>query len=95
MRMRKIIENIFKLFRKYKPGYEYWINREQIIVGSEWQNIRIGKKKLERKTRYWNATGKFESKILLDKNFKLIDGYSSLVIAENKKVDKIPVYFVD
>lgn len=93
--MRKIVESIIKIFKKYKPGCEYWINREQIKVNPEWRNTRIGKKKFERKVRHWNTTGEFESKILLDKNFNLIDGYSSLVIAENNKVDKVPVYFID
>ena len=35
------------------------------------------------------------AKIILDKDFNLIDGYSSFYIAESNEIDKVPVYFVD
>ena len=44
--------------------------------------------------KYWYRTGEFESRIILDMNFNLIDGYSSVRIAEIKGIDKVPVYFV-
>ena len=36
-----------------------------------------------------------ESKILIDRNFNLVDGYSSMKIAHLKGIEKVPVYFVD
>ena len=93
--MKKTIRYIKSLFGKYEPGYEYWINTKDIKVNPEWRNTRIGKKKFTRKIRYWYKTGEFESKILLDKDFNLIDGYSSVRIAEIKCIDKVQVYFVD
>ncbi len=44
---------------------------------------------------YLFLTGVFESVIILDKDFNLIDGYSSFYIAESNGIDKVPVYFVD
>ena len=44
---------------------------------------------------YWLRTGKFESKILIDRDCNLVDGYSSLKIAHLKNIEKVPVYFVD
>ena len=44
---------------------------------------------------YWLKTGEFESKILIDRKFNLVDGYSSVKIAHLKNIEKVPVQFVD
>lgn len=40
-------------------------------------------------------TDKSESKIMLDENFNLVGGYSSLKIAYLKGIRKVPVHFID
>ena len=47
------------------------------------------------KMGYWLRTGEFESDILIDRDFNLVDGYSSMKIAYLKGIDKVPVYFVN
>ena len=86
---------IKRLFGIYEPNYEYWVYTKDIKVPSDWRKTKIGQRKFGRKLRYWYKTGKFESKILLDRDFNLIDGYSSVRIAEIKNLSKIPVYFVN
>lgn len=93
--MKGIIRFIKRVFRQYEIGYEYWINIKDIKVDPEWRKTKIDKAKFRRKLRYWYLNGKFESRIILDKNFNLLDGYSSVIIAEIKNVKKVPVYFVD
>lgn len=93
--MKGIIRFIKRIFRQYEIGYEYWINVKDIKVDPEWRKIKIGETKFKRKLRYWYLNGKFESSIILDKNFNLLDGYSSVRIAEIKDIKKVPVYFVD
>lgn len=93
--MKNIINEIKGLFGRYEPNYEYWVNREKIKVNPNWRKTRIGKQKFSRKIRYWYKTGDFESPIILDKDFNLIDGYSSVVIAELKNIDRVPVYFIE
>lgn len=93
--MKGIIRFVKRLFGKYETGYEYWIYTKRIKVNPEWRKTRIGKAKFSRKIRYWYKIGKFESKIILDREFNLIDGYSSVRIAEIYGIDKVPVYFVD
>lgn len=90
-----VIRWIKSLFGTYESGYEYWINRAEIKVNSEWRKTMIGKKKFDRKIQYYYRTGELQSKIILDKDFNLLDGYSSVRIAEIKHIDKVPVYFVD
>ena len=93
--MKNIFRFIKRLFGKYDTGYEYWVYAKQIKVNPDWRKTRIGAIKFERKLKYWYRTGEFESRILLDKDFNLLDGYSSVRIAEIKGIDKVPVYFVN
>lgn len=93
--MSKIIRSIKRLLGIYETGYEYWINTKEIKVNPEWRKTMIGKVKFKKKLQYWYRTGKFESSIILDRDFNLLDGYSSMRIAEIKEIDKVPVYFVD
>ena len=82
-------------FCKYKPGYEYWVQTKDIKVPTYYKYTKVGTKKWNRKMGYWLRTGEFESKILINRDFNLIDGYSSLKIAYLKNIEKVPVYFVD
>lgn len=81
------------LFRLYEPEHEYWVMREDIIVPLEYRRTRIGRDKFRRKMNYYKRTGELESKIILDKDFHLLDGYSSVRIAEICGIDRLTVYF--
>ena len=93
--MKGIVRYIKSLFGKYEPGYEYWIYTKDIKVPRYYKLTKIGTKKWNHKMGYWLRTGKFESDILIDRNFNLVDGFSSIKIAHIKNIDKVPVYFVD
>ena len=93
--MNEIIRYIKSLFGKYEPGYEYWIYTKDIKVPRYYKLTKIGTKKWNHKMGYWLRTGKFESDILIDRDFNLVDGYSSMKIAHLKNIEKVPVYFVD
>lgn len=93
--MSKVMRSVKRLLGIYEAGYEYWISTKEIKVNPEWRKTRIGKVKFKKKLQYWYRTGEFESRIILDREFNLLDGYSSVRIAEIKGIDKIPVYFVD
>lgn len=93
--MKSFIRFIKELFGKYETGYEYWVYTKEIKVNPKWRKTKIGKMKFKKKMQYWYSTGEFESKILLDREFNLLDGYSSVCIAEIKGIDKVPVYFVN
>lgn len=93
--MKRIIRYIKSLFGKYEPGYEYWVYTKDIKVPKYFKLTRIGTKKWNHKMGYWLSTGEFESKILIDRDFNLVDGYSSMKIAHLKNIEKVPVYFVN
>ena len=94
--MKGIIRFIKKLFGIYESGYEYWVYTKiliLILLGEKPKSIK--NKFKNEKQMYWFRTGEFASQIILDKDFNLIDGYSSFYIAESNGIDKVPVYFVD
>ncbi len=93
--MKGIIRSVKRLSGKYESGCEYWIYTKDIRVNPQWRKTRIGKCKLTGKPEYWYRTGGFASYIIPDKIFNLIDGYSSVRIAEIKGIGKVPVYFTD
>lgn len=93
--MKRAIRYIKSLFGKYESGYEYWVHTKDIKVPKYFKLTRIGTKKWNHKMGYWLSTGEFESKILIDRDFNLVDGYSSMKIAHLKNIEKVPVYFVE
>lgn len=93
--MKNIIE-IFKTFLgKYKIKHEYWVKLDEIKIPAYYKKTKIRKNKWIRKLNYWRQTGKFESPILIDKHFNLVDGFSSCKIAYLNNVKKVPVQFVE
>ena len=47
------------------------------------------------KWSYYRNTGEFESPIILNRDFVLVNGYTSYIIAKKSEMDKVPVYFMD
>lgn len=93
--MKKIVRFLKMLFRKYELGYEYWIDLKDIKVPKHYKRYNIKQLKWNSKLAYWIETGEFESTILLRRDFTLVDGYSSYLIANKYDLSIVPVYFVD
>ena len=81
------------ILKKYEPGYEYWVRLDEIKLPYYLKHSRIGEEKYKQKWKYFRETGELESKIILDKDFYLVDGYSSYVIAKKADLGIVPVYF--
>lgn len=86
---------IKSLFGIYETDHEYWVRLDEIKVPYYFKTTKIRPSKWKHKINYWLRTGEFESKILLHRDFTLVDGYSSVKIAYLNGIDKVPVYFVD
>ena len=89
-----LLMKLKRLFGGYKPDCEYWVYTKEINVPSEYYKTRIGEAKWQRKLHYWEETGEFESPILLDRDINLVDGFSSVRIAQMNDIQKVPVHFV-
>ena len=90
-----MLRGIKQIFGIYETGYEYWVRTDSIKVPPDYELTEIGQVKWDRKVDYYFRTGKFESPILLHRDFRLVDGYSSVKIAYITGLEKVPVYFVD
>lgn len=95
--MKGIVRYIKRLFGIYETGYEYWVRLGDIHITPQFQSTRIGSLKYRKKWQFYHRNGYCESKIILDKNFVLLDGYSSYKIykvAEGLDV-RVPAWFTD
>lgn len=89
-----MFRNIIKIFNRHKSNKEYWIRTSSIKISPKFAAHRINENKLRQKKDYYFRTGNFESLIILNEDYVLVDGYSSYIIgAKIMKMDKLPVYF--
>ncbi len=86
-----------RLVGVYEPGHEYWVKLSDIHITPQFARAMVGKAKYKKKWQFYHRNGYCESKIVLDKNFTLLDGYSSFLIykAAEGSDAKVPVWFAD
>ena len=93
--MKNFIRFIKRIFGVYETGCEYWVYLRDIKISPEFERTSPRFKKMGEKWSYYRNTGEFKSPIILNRDFVLIDGYTSYIIAKKSEMDKVPVYFVD
>lgn len=93
--MNMIIKFFKKLFGKYEIGYEYLVYLKDIEITPQFQETQPRFVKLAQKYDWYCKHGNFQSPIRLTRNFVLVDGYTSYLLAKKFNLDKVPVYFVD
>lgn len=69
-------------------GYEFI---EDIKIKYYFKKTSPRKEKMKRKIDYYNRTGRYESKIILNKTNRLIDGYTTYLLAKKhgRKIIKV------
>lgn len=90
-----VIKFLKKLFGKYEIGYEYLVYLKDIEITPQFQETKPKFVKLTQKYDWYCKHDKFQSPIRLTRNFVLVDGYTSYLLAKKFNLDKVPVYFVD
>ena len=91
----KLLCKLKGLLGIYTPGCEYWVDLKDIDIPINFLRHHPRHEKMEQKWAYYRQTGEFESPILLNRNFELVDGYTSYIIAKTENLHKVPVYFMD
>ena len=91
----KLLCKLKGLLGIYTPGCEYWVDLKDIDIPINFLRYHPRQEKMEQKWAYYRQTGEFESPILLNRDFELVDGYTSYIIAKTENTHKVPVYFVD
>lgn len=78
----------------YRTGVEYWIPIKDIVITYDFQLKSPHPSKFWKKVYCFKKYG-IMSKIKLNKDFELVDGYCSYLICKMNDMEKVPVWFVD
>ena len=89
--MRKIIAAL----GLHNPGEPYKVKVSDIIIPEEFKATKPRFKKMIQKREFYRKNNRFESKIVLNKDFLLIDGYTSYLLAKENDMKHVEAYFVD
>lgn len=91
--MNKFKKFISKKF--YNIDCEYWVNMKDIKIQEDFEKHKPRISKMKQKENWYINIGSFQSPIVLNRDFVLVNGYTSYLIAEKYNLGKVPVYFVD
>lgn len=87
-------KNIFtNLFGKHDANFLYRVKLKDIKISERFIDHPPSKMKLNNKLDFYNKTGKFQSTIVLDNDFRLVDGYTTYIICKMKNIDYVDVLF--
>ena len=93
--MNKLMRKIIVALGLHNPGEPYKIKVSDIIIPEEFKATKPRFKKMIQKREFYRKNDRFESKIVLNKDFLLIDGYTSYIIAKENGMKYVEAYFVD
>ena len=93
--MIKLYKRIIVKFGLNNPEKAYKVNVSDIIISPNFARSHPRQEKMIRKRNYFYENNQFESKIKLNKDFLLLDGYTSYLIAKEVGKKYVDVYFVN
>lgn len=93
--MNKLMRKIIAALGLYNPGEPYKVKVSNIIIPEEFKATKPRFKKMIQKREFYRKNDRFESKIVLNKDFLLIDGYTSYIIAKENGMKYVEAYFVN
>lgn len=93
--MNKLMRKIIAALRLHNPGEPYKVKVSDIIIPEEFKATKPRFKKMIQKREFYRKNDRFESKIVLNKDFLLIDGYTSYIIAKENGMKYVEAYFVN
>ena len=94
--MNKIIKRIKALFGIYETGFEYVININDIHIQPEFFEHPPKFEKLATKYgEYVKNHRRFDKPVVLNRDFELVDGYCTYLLAKQVGMKRLAVYFVD
>lgn len=93
--MNKIIREIIATLGLRNPCEPYKVKLSDIVIPVEFKESPPKFKKMIHKREYFRRNDRFESKIILSRDFLLIDGYTSYLLAKENGMKHVEAYFVD
>lgn len=93
--MNKLMRKIIVALGLHNPGEPYKVKVSDIIIPEEFKATKPRFEKMIQKRKFYRKNDRFESKIVLNKDFLLIDGYTSYIIAKENGMKYVEAYFVN
>ena len=93
--MNKSLRKIIAALGLHNPGESYKVKVSDIIIPEEFKATKPRFEKMIQKRKFYRKNNRFESKIVLNKDFLLIDGYTSYIIAKENGMKYVEAYFVN
>ena len=93
--MNKLTRKIIVALGLHNPSESYKVKVSDIIIPEEFKVTKPRFKKMIQKREFYRKNDRFESKIVLNKDFLLIDGYTSYIIAKENGMKHVEAYFVN
>ena len=93
--MNNLTRKIIAALGLHNPGNPYKVKVSDIVIPVEFKESPPRFKKMMHKREYFRRNDRFESKIILNKDFLLIDGYTSYIIAKENGMKYVEAYFVN
>ena len=93
--MNKLMIKIIASLGLHNPGNPYKVKVSDIVIPVEFKATKPRFKKMIQKRKFYRNNDRFESKIVLNKDFLLIDGYTSYIIAKENGMKYVEAYFVN
>ena len=93
--MNKLMRKIIVSLGLHNPSEPYKVKVSDIIIPEEFKATKPRFEKMIQKRKFYRKNNRFESKIVLNKDFLLIDGYTSYIIAKENGMKYVEVYFVN
>ena len=84
---------IKRLLGKYESGIEYVVKLKEINVDDKFTEPSLNEK--IQNMKFFRTDGNFVEPIIIDKEFNLISGYGSYLVAKKYDMENVPVYFQD
>lgn len=92
--MKEIIKKIEKFFGYYELGEPYYVKIDSIVIPEEFKDTHPRFKKMVEKREYYRKYGTYNSKIILDRDFILLDGYTTYLLCIENGEKYVEAYFV-
>ena len=93
--MNKLMRKIIVSLGLHNHSEPYKVKVSDIIIPEEFKTTKPRFKKMIQKREFYRKNDRFESKIVLNKDFLLIDGYTSYIIAKENGMKYVEAYFVN
>ena len=93
--MNNLTRKIIVALGLHNPGEPYKVKVSDIIISVEFKESQPKFKKMMHKREYFRRNDRFESKIVLNRDFLLIDGYTSYLLAKENGMKYVEAYFVN